>query len=404
MSTPATSAVAHGPAAPASEVLGDGSTGRSRAAGRWRRTRPWLAVLGVVLVGALVLTLPAPPASTTPGAPDNPGATGGRAAARVLARQGVTVEHVTTTAAAVAAATGDGTVLVVGDQWLTAEQVDALVGLDDDLVLVDAGWALSSVHPDVVDSGTGGSRTQREAACDDPDALAAGTITAAGGYEDLAGTAVVCFPGDTGGGAYVSLEQGGRRVTALSDLSPLTNDAIETDGNAALVLRVLGRHDHLVWYVPSYDDLGWVDEGDSGTALTDLVPWVRPVAAWLLLVLVVTVVWRARRLGPVVAEPLPVVVRSAETTRGRGRLYRRGRAHGHAAAALRAGTAARVAHRLGLPRSAAAPSLVDALARATGRPARDVEALIYGPPPTDDAGLCRLADDLHHLESEVHRP
>lgn len=388
------------------EVLGDGSTGRSRAAGRWRRSRPWLVVLGIVLLGGLVLTLPAPPTSSTPGAPDNPGGTGARAVARVLERQGVAVEHVTTTAAARAAATGDGTVLVVGDQWLTPEQVDVLLELDDDLVLVDAGWALSVLAPDVVAAGTGSTRSLREAACDDPDALAAGTITAAGGYADLAGGATTCFPVGDGarGGAYVTFEQDGRRVTALSDLHPLTNAAVDDDGNAALALRVLGRHDHLVWYVPSYDDLGPVDADAAGTSLTDLVPWVRPVTGWLVLVLVVTVVWRARRLGPVVAEPLPVVVRSAEATRGRGRLYRRARAHGHAAAALRAGTAARVAHRLGLPRSADAPSLVDALARATGRPARDVEALIYGPPPTDDAGLLRLADDLHHLESEVHRP
>ncbi|ADG75225.1 conserved hypothetical protein [Cellulomonas flavigena DSM 20109] len=389
----------------AHEVVGDGTTGRSRAGARWRRARPWLAVLALVLGGALVLTLPAPPTSTDPGAPDNPGASGSRAAAQVLERQGVTVEHVTTTADAVAAATGASTVLVVGDAFLSQEQVDALADLEDDLVLVDAGWALTTLAPGVVAAGDGASRVERDAACDDPDARAAGTISAAGGYEDLDGRATTCFPTepDGRGGAYVTLEQDGRRVTALSDLQPLTNAAIDEVGNAALVLRVLGRHDHLVWYVPSFGDLGAAGTDDE-TSLTDLVPWVRPVGAWLLLVLAVAVVWRARRLGAIVVEPLPVVVRSAEATRGRGRLYRRARAHGHAAAALRAGTAARVAHRLGLPRSADAPTLVDAVARATGRSAGDVETLVYGPPPTDDAGLVRLADDLHHLESEVHRP
>lgn len=391
------------------EVLGDGTTARSRAGDRWRAARPWLLVLAVVLVGGLVLALPAPPASTVPGAPDNPGAAGARAAARVLEREGVTVEHVTTTAEAVAAATGGSTVLVVGDTWLVEDQVDALADLEDDLVLVDAGWALTRLAPDVTAVGSGTTRAEREAACDDPDARAAGVVTAAGAYEDRSGTATTCFPASPGarGGAYVTLEQDGRRISALSDLAPLTNDAIDEVGNAALVLRVLGRHDHLVWYVPSRFDASVLDPDDTttgGASLTDLVPWVRPVAAWLLLVLLVTVVWRARRLGAIVAEPLPVVVRSAEATRGRGRLYRRARARGHAAAALRAGTAARVAHRLGLPRSADAPTLVDAVVRATSRPARDVEALVYGPPPTDDASLLRLADDLHHLESEVHRP
>ena len=32
-----------------------------------------------------------------------------------------------------------------------------------------------------------------------------------------------------------------------------------------------------------------------------------------------------------------------------------------------------------------------------------IEALLYGPPPTDDNGLAQLARDLDHLESEVHR-
>src|SRR4029079_9085813 len=95
----------------------------------------------------------------------------------------------------------------------------------------------------------------------------------------------------------------------------------------------------------------------------ELLPPVVPILALQrLLVVVVTAIWRGRRLGRLVTEKLPVVVRAGETTRGRGRLYRRGRSHGHAAAALRAGTAARSAARLGLPRSAGAPVVVDAIA------------------------------------------
>jgi len=30
--------------------------------------------------------------------------------------------------------------------------------------------------------------------------------------------------------------------------------------------------------------------------------------------------------------------------------------------------------------------------------------VLYGPPPTDDSGLLKLAHDLDHLESEVHHP
>ncbi|HWJ84068.1 MAG TPA: DUF4350 domain-containing protein, partial [Cellulomonas sp.] len=171
---------------------------------------------------------------------------------------------------------------------------------------------------------------------------------------------------------------------------------------AALVLRLLGRHDHLVWYLPSLGDSSAAgDAPDPG--IGDLVPPVVGVLALqLLLVVVVVGFWRGRRLGRVVTEPMPVVVHAAEATRGRGRLYRRARSYGHAAAALRAGAASRCARRLGLPASAPASQLIDAVALATGRPTHDVAALFYGPPPTDDPALARLARDLDDIESEVH--
>ena len=57
-----------------------------------------------------------------------------------------------------------------------------------------------------------------------------------------------------------------------------------------------------------------------------------------------------------------------------------------------------------LPRSAGAVAVIEALAGATGRSTDHVAALLYGPPPTDDAGLTDLARRLDDLESEVHRP
>ena len=80
---------------------------------------------------------------------------------------------------------------------------------------------------------------------------------------------------------------------------------------------------------------------------------------------------RGRRLGRLVREPLPVVVRAIETTESRGRLYRRAGDRARAAAVLRSGTADRLARRLALGRGAG-PAAAGArrAARATGRPAR----------------------------------
>ncbi|WP_146903838.1 DUF4350 domain-containing protein [Cellulomonas aerilata] len=377
-----------------------GRPGARRA--RWR----WTAVgVGLALLVVLAALLPEPSRSTAPLAPDNPDDGGAQALARILERQGVQIEYVRRTNAAVAAADGGGTLLVTASTLLLPEQEEALAGTDNDLVLLDPGSSLLAGVTDAAEPATGsGTETDRVPACDDPDAIAAGSLrTGSAGYRALTDDATTCFPGDDPGAGALLVVEGDRRVTALAEPSVLTNARLAEDGNAALALRLLGAQDRVVWYVPSFDDLGTTEA--PGPALGDLLPpWAGPVALQALVVAVVAALWRGRRLGRLVTEPLPVTVQAAEATRGRGRLYRRSRAYGHAAASLRAGTASRTAARLGLPRSAGAVAVIDALAQAAGRPADDVAALLYGPPPTDDAGLTELARRLDDLESEVHRP
>jgi hypothetical protein len=383
-----------------------GTAGSRPRPGRGRRRWRWVAA-GVVLalLVALAAALPEPPRSTVPLAPDNPDDAGARALAMILERQGVEIEYVRRTSAAVAQARRGGTLLVTGSTLLLPEQEDALAATEYDLVLLDPGSGLLGAVTDAAEpASSAGPVTDRVPACDDPDAVAAGSLrTGAAGYLALSDEATVCFPGDEPGTGALLVVDGERRVTALAEPSVLTNARLAEDGNAALALRLLGRQDRLVWYVPSFDDIGSVEA--SGPGLGDLLPpWTGPVAMQALVVALLAALWRGRRLGRLVAEPLPVTVQAAEATRGRGRLYRRSPAYGHAAASLRAGTASRAAARLGLPRSAGAVAVIEALAHATGRTTDDVAALLYGPPPTDDAGLTELARRLDDLESEVHRP
>ena len=74
----------------------------------------------------------------------------------------------------------------------------------------------------------------------------------------------------------------------------------------------------------------------------------------LCLVVALVAVWKGRRIGPLVAEQLPVVVRASETVEGRGRLYRSRRARDRAAEALRTAALQRMMPRLGLGHDAAA--------------------------------------------------
>ncbi|WP_426592724.1 DUF4350 domain-containing protein [Cellulomonas sp. McL0617] len=391
----------------AASVVGDGTTGRSRAASRWRRWRFPLGLLALACLVGLLAALPQPVTSTQSLAPDNPLPGGARAAAQILGDRGVDVRYVRRVSDVVRLAGPGSTVLVVGDELIDTPHTDALRATGADLVLVDASWAVGELTDSLgYGASSAGQPQTRTADCDDPDAGAAGTITASGRLQALDPSAVVCFPPSDGSagsaGAYGVTTTDGQRISVLTDRAPLTNARLADEGNAALVLRMLGHNERLVWYIPSPADVN--PGGSSRPKATDVVPpIVNVLALQLLLVAAVGALWRGRRLGRIVTEQLPVVVRAGETTRGRGRLYRRSRSFGHAAAALRAGATARSCARLGLPRSAAPQVVIDALARASGRPPQHIEALLYGPPPTDDHGLAQLARDLDHLESEVHR-
>jgi hypothetical protein len=375
-----------------------------RGATWWSRNRfPVLASLAfaVLMLAAVALTVRS---SDRPLAPDNPRPAGAQAAAEILRSQGVEVRPASSLADVGALAGPGSTVLVVDPGLLSVDQRAEIVATGADLVIAgDPFTDLEGFGVPLLTSGAG-SADPVDAACADPDAVAAGRVGftrgSVGPADGLTGAdeAVVCFPVGDGDGGYAVWSDGARTVRYLADERLMTNEFLAAEGNAALTLRALGRHDVLVWFLP-----GAVDTTSTGAS----VPLVPPAATAALTVLaaaaLVLALARGRALGPVVTEVMPVVVRSAETTRGRGRLYRRSGAHDHAAASLRAGTADRLARTLGLPRSAGPDALLGALARATGRPDPGLRQLLYGPPPTSDAALLALSAELDALESEVHQ-
>jgi len=172
------------------------------------------------------------------------------------------------------------------------------------------------------------------------------------------------------------------------------------------LLRTLGHSSRVVWYVPSREDL---PTGDSG--IVSVLPrWLGPVLALGGVAFLGLVLWRGRRFGRLVAEPLPVVVRAVETTESRGRLYRRARDAARAGATLQLASRTRLADYLGLPRPSpwissrgTDQALVSAVAAASGRRVDEVGTLLLGPPPDRDDHLLGLAAELAALEKEVRR-
>ncbi len=364
-----------------------------------RRYRTPLLISLVVLASVAAFALLGGRAVTSaPLDPDNPDRAGAQALRRVLEQQGVDVVVVRSAAAFDAQPIDAGTtVLVTSSRQLGGSLAGRLRerSLPGSLVVAEPGPAVARAlgveegTPSYVGDGL-------PATCDDP--LFAGLR-----IDGLQGTAYPspqgCFPGDGG----FLLARPGRRLTLLGASATLSNATITDGDNAAVALRLLGGQDRLVWYVPDPAD---VAAGDA-LGVGELVPdWVEP-GLWLLgLVVVGTMLWRGRRLGPLVSEPLPVTVSAIESTQSHGRLYRKSRDRPHAAAVLREASRSRLAQQLALPGGSDSATLTRALAARVGRPLPELDALLSpsSPPPTTDRDLVELATRLTALEREVRRP
>lgn len=344
---------------------------------------------------------------------DNSTPEGTRALAQILRDQGATVRQVSLLSDA-HIVDPDSTTLVIADpDYLLPTQTASIAQYPGDVVFLGVTQAVVESVDASLFVGAGAPDTTVTAHCSDPDATAAEQVRT--GFEgigaDPGATAVRCFTDDSGMSAFAKVETSNGTRTFLANTAIVTNDQLDDLGHAALALRTVGHRDSVTWYLGSYTDSSLLTWGGGGDAPSDIEvnPAFMPsgtteVLFALGLAVLVAALWRARRFGPLATEPLPVIVRSSEVTRGRARLYRRARATGRSAAALRGHAALRIGGRLGVPRAAGRAGLVPAVARATGRPAHEVDALLYGPPPATEATMIHLLHQLDILESEVHRP
>jgi hypothetical protein len=371
------------------------------APSRRRRAVFPVAIALAVLVAAAVAAVASSGTSSGDLDPDSGAPGGSRAVARILTRQGVSVTRVADATQAAGRVRAGGALVVVHTELLSPEGLRSLRGSVTRLVLVEPdATALEAIGAtDVRADGVEAARTVppecSSTAAVGP-ARAGGTVYVAEGPD-----AVVCYPDREHRprtGSLVELPDG---TVLVGQADVLRNAYLDQDANAALALRLLGASADLVWLVP--DPLR---AGDAGPAsLRDVAPpAVGWVVGWLAVVVVLALLWRARRLGPLVREPLPVVVRSAETLQGRARLYRRARATGRAAATLRTAAARRLAARLAVDPEAGPDAVAVRAAEAAGTDLDAVRALLLGPPPPDERGLVALADALDGLERRAGGP
>ncbi|YAL82599.1 DUF4350 domain-containing protein [Dermacoccaceae bacterium W4C1] len=382
-----------------------------------RRLNPKLAVLAALVLIAAVITAfiaAGQERNAAPLDPDNPSPEGARAVAQVLGRQGVQVTTVRS-AADLPTVGSNTTVVVTNPNLLGSDRLDTLKersSAADTVVLVGAGQRVLDALGLPVDVTTTSADQDKPASC---------ALAAANGLtlpedtrevrytprsdpgDDGASRATRCFPpagsfsaGGDEAATLVSLpsSDGGPTYQLLGSSAVLRNNSITDGDRAALALRLLGAEPTLIWW-----NANSADAGLDAAQPARWPQWLAPAALIVALAAVVLMLVRGRRLGALVSEPLPVIVRADETTRARGQLYRRAGDLGRGAAVLRAGTERRLASYLNTRGNPDAT--IRAVADATGRPAAQVADLLLGPAPTTESGLTSLAQQLSALEKEV---
>ncbi|MFJ5263471.1 DUF4350 domain-containing protein [Streptomyces sp. NPDC088387] len=378
----------------------------------WTRARG-IALAAVVLVAAAVaITLFQSDARRGHLDPRSADEQGSRAVAELLADRGVSTRVVTTLDEARAAAGSDTTILVAEPDLLTPRQQSRLyegtASTGGRTILVAAGSSsVDRLAPGVyVDPATTFDSTL-DPECALPAARRAGAADTGGlRYSTTHADADECYPSQRLATLVrIPHPEGNGDTVILGAPDILLNDRLDKQGNASLALQLLGSRPHLVWYLPSLSDTSATDDDERG--FLELIPsgWIAGTAQ-LLVAAVLAALWRARRLGPLVPENLPVAIRASETVEGRARLYRKANARDRAATALRSTTRTRLAPLVGLAatRAHTPEALLPALSAHLRGEGRDLHALLFGPPPGDDAALIALADQLDALEREVRRP
>ncbi|MFF7263420.1 DUF4350 domain-containing protein [Streptomyces sp. NPDC008159] len=377
----------------------------------------WGHARGVVIAFVILLTAAIVIAVVRSGAehgrldPRSADPNGSRAIEQLLDDNGVSTRVVTTLDEATAAAAPDTTLLIAVPDLLTESQQRRLR-----TATATSGGRTLLVAPDTPSVGTLAPGVTADPApsfdstlaprCDLPAARRAGTADLGGvRYQVTTRDADTCYP-ESGLPSLVRLPaaEGGGDTVVIGAPDILYNDRLDEQGNASLALQLLGSRPHLVWYLPSLSDDSASDTGDR--SFFDLLP-----SGWLWGTLqlfvagLIAALWRARRLGPLVPEKLPVAIRASETVEGRARLYRKANARDRAAAALRSTTRTRLAPLVGVPVSRAhtPEALLPALSAHLRGDGQTLHALLFGPPPSDDTALIALTDQLDALEREVRR-
>ncbi|WP_181275615.1 DUF4350 domain-containing protein [Brevibacterium oceani] len=406
---------------------GTRSSARVPLRARLRSAGVWITAAIVILITVIATLLMTTDDETeAPLHYDSTARDGTKAMVETLRAHGV---DVTTTEdfkeARSAAAQPDTTMLVpTNADAMSAGDVDgvesALATHGDRLVLIDPGPAIAEFTDRITVNDNLSPLTspdpESQPDCALPSARTAGAVTT--GETEYAETKkgtdgiTACYPLTGPGvdeidgaevapgsarGQLITDADGHVPLTVIGNAEWVTNEHIDEEGNASLVLSQLSETAHLVVYYPTFDD-----SEEPPPSTIDFVPdWFLAGVLWLAPTVLVLLLVIGRRFGPLAIERLPVIVPAVETVHGRAALSARSHDRAGALHTLRTAALLRIAKRLSLGRETGASQIIARIAEVTGRDPGTLHHIFVSATVHTDAELTDLVHQLTQIESEI---
>lgn len=399
---------------------------------RFRGRRFWMSLLValvviVLTIVAVLIESPKPDNSDflSPAAEQDIGSS---VLMEELTAAGIQVDRYTDVAdGLLAAESGSATVFIPAPDYINSDQryqLHELRAYGDDLAIVSVDPAQSFLS-DLRLSKDGGAR------------IATKTLSSDCGLPGTAGTAQLgrqsyrtvdsnpfgwqlCYDGH-----LAWSRQGTVTETIVGAADPFSNRGIDEADNRALATALLSGQPRVIWLdvhslapltppnLPSPNatnqtsfevprvPIQYPEANDTNPLYEALPSWLWAGLVGLLILMVLAALWRGRRLGPPVVEPLPVSVPAAETVYGRASLYQRAGAYPQAIRSLRAGAVHRIRPVIGVSSQAEDSDVVAAVARRTGWSSEQVAQVLFHTQPRDERELRQISHALDQLVTAV---
>jgi hypothetical protein len=216
---------------------------------------------------------------------------------------------------------------------------------------------------------------------------------------DVAPDAESCF-GDGDEAYIVAEDQGAGTVVSIGGSGILLNATLDEADNAPVIAALIApQPGRLVVFDPYLRAGGPAGDGEG---LNDLVsPGVKRALLQLGVAFLIYALWKARRLGRPVDEPLPVSVAGSELVSAVGGLLQRSGSPQHAADRLRDDLRRELVSRLGVPPNLPPPALVEVVANRTNIEAARIGAALGPSPVSTDGELLAVAQLIDAVRKEV---